>query len=464
MDNKLIRFRCYDEKEIKSKEIYEHLFDKNKNVQERYLESSIQKFISLNESICDFLGINIKINNSGNNLSIKFISNNYIGAIPIKMPYDGIAHKDIQVIPRFGEIENSDTAISNLTQLISKLEYSISPEYLEGVKLVLPLQLRPPMYYEAVKYIDLFEKAQKNHWVKFEVVKGNHNYPKSSTNWAKYGQTVSDPRKALIFPSSDSILSLNHSEWRNLIYVFEIAKSYILQQNIPGSIRYNYQNKISILQNKIYPLKALSTDSMSIHAIDPQVIKEAKYQANFLLQKSSNSCMAWRIDMAELFERYIQHIIAKSLQGINGLMKPNEKIQGSKCPSWGLRYLEPDIIINLNSNIYMADVKYKSHFLNLGDNSEKLKEEHRADLHQLLAYCSFTPNTDKTGFIFYPSSQKVGCKKVSYQINGIKNTVYLFGIPFGIDKINESIDKLKLFFIGLLNNNLNEFFEEIKKS
>ena len=85
--------------EIKSIEIYERLFDKK--VDKRYLESAVQKFLLLNKKMFSFIGIDLEMNGTGSDLSIKFKTSGYIGAIPVKMPYDGIAHKDFQIIPRF---------------------------------------------------------------------------------------------------------------------------------------------------------------------------------------------------------------------------------------------------------------------------------------------------------------------------------------------------------------------------
>ena len=310
--------------EIRSQEIYERFFDKGVT-DKRYLESAVQKFLLLNKKMFSFAGIALEMNGTGNDLSIKFKTAGYIGAIPIKMPYDGIAHKDFQIIPRF---DNSDNFFSDLTQLLSKLEYSISIEYADGEELSLPLQLRPPMYYEAAKFIDLFEIAQKQNWVKFEVVRENYRFPKSNTNWSKHAEISSDPIKALSYPSSDSILSKNHCEWQELIYAFEIAQSIILQQNVPEVIRYKYRNKIIALKKKNSSIKSLMTNAIAIHANDPHTIKEAKIQANILLQKGSISCVAWRVDMAILFERYVQHVVNKSLIGLDGAVISNNKIQG----------------------------------------------------------------------------------------------------------------------------------------
>ncbi len=445
MEKIFFQMPCLSEsREIKSLEIYEKLFDKR--VDKRYLEGSLQKFLLLNKRMLSFAGITLEMNGTGSDLSIRFKTSGFIGAIPIKMPYDGISHKDFQIIPRF---DNSQHAFSDLTQLLSKLEYSISPEYADGEDLSLPLQLRPPMYYEAAKFIELFEIAQKQNWVKFETIKRNHPFPKSNVDWCKYTNNVYDPIKALLFPSSDSVLSVNHREWQELVYVFDIAKSIILQQNVPESIRYKYRNRIIALDKKISSIKALMTKGISIHASDPPTIKVVKHQANMLLQSGTTNCVAWRIDMSMLFERYVQYVVAQSLKGLDGRVLSNSRIHGrGQIPQWGLQYLEPDLIIKLNSRILLADAKYKAHYYAFGQNSEILKETHRSDLHQLLAYCSFSPEKNKAGILFYPSSIP-SYRRIDYleRLSGINNTVYVYGIPFGINGIEASINAIRQLFI-----------------
>lgn len=436
---------CLSEsREIKSQEIYERLFDKR--VDRRYLESSVQKFLLLNKKMFSFLGIELEMNGTGHDLSIIFKTAGNIGAIPIKMPYDGISHKDFQITPRFDQTNN---AFSDLTQMLSVLEYSISPEYADGEQLSLPLQLRPPMYYEAAKYIDLFELAFRYNWVKFEVVRGDHKYPKSNTDWSKHALRSSDPSRMLEYPSSDSILSVNHREWQQLKYVFDIAKSIILQPNVPGSIRYKYFRKLTALQTKVASVCTVQTSSIAVHANDPHPIKEVKIQANALLQKGIISCVAWRMDMAQLFERYIQHVASCGTRGLGAVVKANAKIRGrGQIAQWGLKYLEPDLIIKLNNKVYMADAKCKVHYYAFAQKSEILKEIHRADLHQILAYCSFSPEKNKTGILFYPSSS-ASCRKIDYleQIGGINNTVFLIGLPFGINEMDKSVNFIRRLFL-----------------
>ncbi|AQS58444.1 5-methylcytosine restriction system specificity protein McrC [Desulforamulus ferrireducens] len=285
-------------------------------------------------------------------------------------------------------------------------------------------------------------------WVQFEVVNREHSYPKSNTNWANHAVRTADPRKTLQFPSKDNIFSMNHKEWQELKYVFDIAQGIITNATVPVPLRFKYQDKVMSMQRKVASTVARRTDTVLIHASDPACIKDVKTQANILLHKDNSTCMAWRMDMAKLFERYVQHIVSKSINELSGTVINNGKITGKgNIPHWGLKYLEPDIMIKFSNSIYMGDAKYKAHFYARGTKSEALNETHRSDLHQLLAYCSFEPQLHKTGILFYPA-KTLSFQKIHYsdRNGGICNKVILFGLPFGVAEMKDATVKIKELF------------------
>lgn len=87
----------------------------------------------------------------------------------------------------------------------------------------------------------------------------------------------------------------------------------------------------------------------------------------------------------------------------------------------------------------LIDAKYKSNLYNKFDQSELLKVDHRHDLHQILAYSSFSKSDFKFGFLCYPSDQ-IEIKSIRYKndINGAKNTIFILGVPLRKDSINET--------------------------
>ncbi|GFZ27392.1 5-methylcytosine restriction system specificity protein McrC [Lactobacillus corticis] len=428
-------------REFHKLEIYQDFFDKK--VDKRYLEVAVRRFIELNQTMLDFLGIKVVTQGAGEGLTIAFQTSNYIGAIPLKMPYDGIARKDFQVLPRFDLGKN---VFADLTQILAKLEFSISPEFADQ-PLCSPMQLKPPVYTEAVKYLDLFEAAYRYTWRKFDTRRHDYAYPKASTDWQKYSLTSSDPRKALVFPARDSFLTTDHLEWRKLRYVFDLAREILLSADTPAEIRYRYLTKINNLTRQVANIQPQFTKEVQLRAHDPKCITEAKQQANVVLKNGSTQSNAWRMDMAELFERYVQTIAAQAARELSGKVFANGKIHGSgHIPSWGLKYLEPDITIRIGERLYMADAKYKANYYARLNESEILKETHRADLHQILAYCSFEPqNTDKTGILFYPANE-TSYRVIDYsadRLGGLANRVVICGLAFGLKAMDQAPQQVK---------------------
>lgn len=453
MNNLFHRMSCLSvSKEFKKLDIYESFFDKK--VDKRYLEVAIQRFIDLNQKMLEFLGIEIIVHGANETISLSFRSSKYIGAVPLRMPYDGIARKDFQIVPRFG---NGKNMYYDLTQILAKLDYSILPEH-SVEKLCNYTQLRPPLYLEAIKYIDLFAAAYHYPWRKFNIKSCSHAYPKSNTNWRKYALSSSNPQNMLVFPSNDSVLTTNHDEWKKLRYVFDLASSILKNPDTPPLIRYGYQAKANDLMNRLEGIYPKFTRSINISAHDPYNIIKLKKQANILLNYESKRSTAWRIDMAELFERYVQTVVERATQELSAFIYRNGKVHGKSSkghiPSWGLSYLEPDIMIRLGNRLYMADAKYKANYYTLNKISSGLKTAHRADLHQILAYSSFEPQSNTTSILFYPANT-TSFRIIDYSANnfgGTDNKIVLCGLAFGSQELEQAPQKVKEIF----QNNLAE--------
>ena len=97
----------------------------------------------------------------------------------------------------------------------------------------------------------------------------------------------------------------------------------------------------------------------------------------------------------------------------------------------------------------MSDAKYKANYYASNLASEILKETHRVDLHQILAYCAFEPqSTGKAGILFYPANE-MGYRVIGYSANrlgGATNKIILCGLPFGIKEMETAPQQLKELF------------------
>ena len=125
---------------------------------------------------------------------------------------------------------------------------------------------------------------------------------------------------------------------------------------------------------------------------------------------------------------------------------------GKRCMGSGLTFnmmwnvrpdpvisVEPDAVYCKNEISIFIDAKYKSNLYNRASSSDSLNEEHRRDLHQIMAYSSFSNTNFKYGVLCYPSD-KPEINKTIYTnaINGATNTMFICGIPLKITSINET--------------------------
>ena len=416
-----------------------------KGSDKRYIDRTIQDFIRLNSVSLNFLGVTPLVSGSYNDLEISFRSENYIGAIPLKSPVSGKPFADLIIYPRY--LKDSKENANEYVEIIYLLNKEIEPDYLDSIDLLTRNHVRPPLYYECVKFIDLFFLSLKRHWVKFDSKEEKFNYPKGIVNWDKYAENEWDPAKRLDFPCKINWLNQFHNEVNELLFVYALSKEIIFDRNTPLRMKAQVKKKLSIIDKILSTQEPKEIKKIIIHNSDPGLIKQTKKQANIILQNENTSNKGWRVDFSEIFEKYVQYLFTQVSTKVGWVTKSNSKFENvsKTTPLWGLKYFEPDLLFFKGYNCITIDAKYKSHFLNLDSKSEYLKNEHRSDLHQITAYCAFQSSEHKLGFLCYPANS-INSKRLDYKSSISPNDVviYLLGIPItssGLHEVQKEIEK-----------------------
>ncbi len=399
---------------------------------DRSMESVMQRFIDFNQKNLSYLGISANVETVNGRPAIKLTTSKFIGAIPIMSPMNGKAVGDLVVSGRFGE---------NAGELITLLDSSIKPEYSEVFHLVQDSQMTPPIFIECCKYVDKYLEAERFKWKKFTNQVKTQKQPSGSTLWGEYALRKShNPLDFSTFKNKCNILTTDHPEWSQLNYVLKIAISELESQHAPFRTRSIYSARIAQLKIRLKDKRMLPTNDIQTRMSDPLVIKQLKELANIILSNKTNEKLAWRMDYAEFFERYVQYLlgdVAKK-KGAREFDNPHYGVRVSNRPSWGLNYLEPDLILQKAQEQIVVDAKYKSHIFNWNDNSDELKDAFRHDFHQILAYCSLNSMTTKQALLVYPFSNFTYHKMtVNSPLTNSEAQVYLVGIPLEKNRMEE---------------------------
>lgn len=418
-----------------------------KSADKRIIGQYLQKFIDYNSSQFKFIGVQPFIVGSDQNTSLTFRSSSFIGTIPLRASDTGKQIGDFVVMPRFTGRDRFEDYI----EILNLLGTEISPEVIDSLPLASGKNFRPPLYLEAVKFIASLEALLSRPWRKFDNIEKISSQPSGQINWNKYISNEYKIENRLRFPTRKNILSEFHSEYAEVRYVFDICKNELLSANTPQRIKNTLRNKLSFLEERLYHHKPKAANKIIIRFSDSPTVKACKEQANRILNFNLLDSTAWRVDFSDVFEKFIQHIFKEAAKETGGRVYSNFKFHSrtSKYYSWELKHIEPDAIFQKENALVFIDAKYKSNLYNKFDKSEVLKDDHRRDLHQIMAYSSFSKTDFKFGFLCYPSDQ-IELKSIQYKngINEVANTILILGVPLKKDSIYETK--------RLLTNELNE--------
>lgn len=408
-----------------------------KSADKRIIGQYLQKFIEYNSTEFSFLGVQPFIIGTDQNTSLAFRTSSYIGSIPLRASDTGKQIGDFVVLPRFTGKDRFEDYI----EILNLLGTEISPEISDSLPLASGRNFRPPLYLEAVKFIKSLEALIVKPWRKFDNVEKYSQQPIGQINWRKYISSEFKVENKLRFPIRKNVLSEFHSEYAEIRYVFDLCKLELLSSNTPLRIKNNIRSTLDFISEKLYLHLPKATNHIIIKASDGPIVKECKEQANKILNHKLIDSTAWRVDFSDVFEKFIQYIFKETIKGTGGRLYQNFKFhsKSSKHYSWELKHIEPDAIYQKDNLLVFIDAKYKSNLYNRFDSSEKLKEEHRHDLHQIMAYSSFSRTDLKYGFLCYPSDH-IEIKSIKYKnsINEVTNSILVLGVPLKKDSVNEA--------------------------
>ena len=419
----------------------------------RYLGQYLQKFIDYNSINFSFLGVHPFIVGTDQNTSLAFRSSEFIGTIPLRAADTGKQIGDFVVMPRFTGHDRFEDYI----EILNLLGTGISPQVTDSLPLASGKNFRPPLYLEAVKFIDSLEVLIKNPWRKFDNVEKINSEPTGQINWNKYINHEYKIENRLKYPTRKNVLSEFHKEYSEIRYVYDLCKLELLSSNTPQRIKSLIRTRLSFIDEKLYLHKPIQVNNIVIKSFDNLKVTNCKEQANKVLNFNFTDSTAWRVDFSDVFEKFVQLIFKEVSKETGGRLFSNYKFHSktSNHYSWELKHIEPDAIYQKENLLVFIDAKYKSNLYNKFDKSENLKDVHRHDLHQIMAYSSFSKTDAKYGFICYPSD-KVEIKKISYKnsINQSTNNVFVCGIPLKKEFI---LDVKKILMAELNKIELNTY-------
>jgi hypothetical protein len=123
--------------------------------------------------------------------------------------------------------------------------------------------------------------------------------------------------------------------------------------------------------------------------------------------------LAWQLPLEQLWESYVESLVRKEVAIRGGEVKVG-RLRETVFPLYwtdpthrSLGHLVPDVVVRRGPEVWIIDAKYKAHLAEIDETgwrqfTEDLKESHRADIHQALAYAALYEAKTVTATLMYP--------------------------------------------------------------
>jgi len=123
--------------------------------------------------------------------------------------------------------------------------------------------------------------------------------------------------------------------------------------------------------------------------------------------------LAWSLPLDRLWEAYVEGVVRRETAQVGGEVRVGRLSQTVFPLEWSdpvhrsLGHLVPDIVVRRGRSVHIVDAKYKAHLAELDEAgwhrfAEETREQHRADLHQVLAYAALYDAEEVTATLVYP--------------------------------------------------------------
>ena len=373
------------------------------------------QFIRQNRPNLDQIGATIAQRYDGTSVSLDITSTTKVGAVPLLSPTTGRPDYGLVVRPRF--------EWSGLGPMLGDMGWRVIPQ-----PLALPMLPRSerkiPPWVLSTMILFRIEAMLKHLERRFEMIEEERAAPRGSVDWTRYAtqqmpraQFLNVPcrfpdlrddrhlKAAIRFALNKQLFGLEGQRSAG-VFVIRLME---LCQSLLERVRDVAPREPAPREIEAWLHGPLRTDSFraGLQAVEWTVGDRG------LAGLSDLQGLPWVMAMEEFFEAWCEAVISNVARRIGGTLKTGRQRQTVAPISWVPAYLGsqkslvPDLVLERGDTTYIIDAKYKEHWEELSDRGwrnveDELRERHRADLLQVLAYANLAKTTRIVACLAYP--------------------------------------------------------------
>ena len=378
-----------------------------------------EQFVNQNYVALSLLDVRVDRQYDGSDVRLLVSAGSAVGAIPLISPATARPDYGLVVQPRFPWI--------GIGPMLAEMGWRVSPTPLR-LPLLCRSERRVPLWVLSFMILVRLKALLDSLDRRFELTKELLRAPRGTVDWAEYA-TRSLPNAAFLsMPCTflglrdDRLLkgAVRHATERQ-VRALESQKEHgafihrliELGQQLLGRVQGVPVYVPSSTTLSTWLQRPLRTD----HFVNGLQAIEWTIEERGLAGSSDLEGIPWTMPMEKFFEAWVETIFRVVVQRTGGQIRVGRKRETIHPINWEPTYLGsqkslvPDIWVEWDSTTLIVDAKYKRHWEELQQHSwvdveAQLRENHRSDLLQVLAYANLARTPKVIACLMYPCSAK----------------------------------------------------------
>ncbi len=383
---------------------------------EKITAKLVNQFLSLNRRSFDQLDIVPRSHFDGDSVRLSLTTASKIGAVPLWSPVTYKPEFSLIVKPRFGW--------NGIGPLLSKTGWRTLPSILQMPQLKISERRVPPWVLSSVvlrRLEGLIQQLDR----RFEMTDRFHRIPKGKVDWGDYARNRIPSGQFLNIHCHYPELQDNRDLKSMVHFALQKQKESLeTQRNFGTHVMQLIDYCEGLIQrvsdvtpqrpSKLMIEKMPRQTGLKMQAMD-QGLKAIEWtvEEKGLAGLGDLHGLPWEMSMAELFESYVESVMERLTRRVGGHLRSARNKETTIPINWkppiigSQRSLKPDVLVDREDTLHIIDAKYKDHWedLNLqGWNQlqEEIRNRHRNDLLQVLAYASVAEQKEIQCTLMYP--------------------------------------------------------------
>lgn len=372
-------------------------------------------FIDRNIETLRQFNIDARVDFDGSRVYLVFQSGANIGAFPLFSPLSGKPEVSLIVRPRFGW--------AGLGVSLGRSGFKVIPHIL-SMGLLPKTEREIPAWVLSAAVLPRLKAMIERLSRRFEMVDDVRSAPNGTVDWATYATEKLPAMHFLSVPCRHPDLIENRELRAAIRFTLRRQLSSLeSQRHAGGAVLVLMQLCVGLLHavNDVPPMTPTRRQLDSWFRT-PMAAASFFDGLNAIAWTADETGLGgttdwrglpWTMSMEEFYEAWVETVFERYTRRFGGLLRVGRRRETITPIAWeraylgSQKYLLPDIVIEQEDRVIFVDAKYKDHWEELRqhrwqDIEAEVRERHREDLLQVLAYSTLSDRKDTTACLAYP--------------------------------------------------------------